>query len=118
MSVEFRKSINVDVDFLVDVGGARQTETKSITIVMLPATKAYKFFTKLTKEDGGLGSFTEDEIKELVLLSTSWKPEKFEITFAGNMIALMSLAAKIVDYNFEDVFTALGSDDLQAEGSL
>lgn len=99
----------MDVDFLVD----GQVETRNIPVTMLPATKAYKFFKKLTSVDGGLSNFTEDEVKDLVITSTQIKPEKFDIQFAGNMVALMTLAAKIVNYNFEDVFTALDSEEKQ-----
>ncbi len=110
MSIQIRKSRNVDVQFKED----GVVKDKEYRILMLPATKGLKYFKKLTGSEG-MESLTEDEIKDLVVTSLEWEPKKFDIEFSGNMVALLKLVGEIIAFNFDDVFTELDSAEQLAE---
>lgn len=88
---------------------AKDGTTKSYTVTKLPATKGNKVFKKISSQ--GLDSLDEDEIKQLIVDSCSMKPETFEIEFSGRMKALYTLVGEILQYNFEDVFQELDSEE-------
>lgn len=110
MSIQVRKTRNVDITFQEE-GGAVEKEFR---LVRLPATKAYEYFLKVTSE-GGVASFTANEIKDLVVLSLEIDAKKYEVEFSGQMMALLKLVNEIVEFNFEDVFQGLASAEQSTE---
>lgn len=104
-------------------------------IQKFPATKGLKYMKILTKvlsplyskmnSESGLTfgelvetlleqieTVDEDLIKEMIILSTGMQERAFEFEFSGKVVVMFELLKTILFFNYEDVFSQLGLQEV------
>lgn len=113
----------------VEIGG------KTFNIKKFPATKGLKYmkiltkvvsplYSKMNSEEGltfgelvetvleQIETVDEELIKEMIMVSTGMQERTFEFEFSGKYVTMFELLKTILFFNYEDVFSQLGLQEV------
>jgi len=123
----------------MNIRKTKQSETeingKSYTLTQFQATTGIKYLKKIQKlfvpvwaELVGTGGtvtpevitlasekfydLDEKDLQAMVCDSISMTPANYELEFAGQYIAIFNLVKEIIMFNYQDVFTQLGLEEI------